>query len=70
MPKRQKSPRNRAKSEHLVIISCRAPRSLRDRLDLRARQDRRSTSSFLRLLLEDHLLKPRRNGVEEDAAIA
>lgn len=58
MPKRHTAPHTRAQSpDQLVTISCRAPRRLRIRLDQLARQDRRSQSSYLRLLLEDVLPK-------------
>jgi len=38
-----------------VIIACRAPKALRDRVSRLAEQARRTESDYLRLLLEDAL---------------
>jgi len=56
MPKR---PTGKA-DDQLVIISCRAPRRVRKRLEALARAARRSQSSYLRLIIEDAVREPGR----------
>lgn len=57
----------RRRSERLVLIGCRAPISLRNRLVKLARRDGRSQSDYLRRLLEQ-AIKDLETKAEQPAA--